>query len=171
MMFLSLDQVEPTTRAARPLEERFWNMVSKGAPNECWEWKGAIYTNGYASFSLKRNGRWRPTKASRVCYAITKGPMPAHLEVMHSCDNRICVNPAHLSLGTKSDNMQDAIRKGRKPTPVGKRNRTTCKLGHPFDAANTRYTPQGHRRCRICVRAALKRQRLIAAAIRARIAR
>jgi hypothetical protein len=90
----------------RTLEERFWAMVSK----DCWLWRGSIKPrNGYGHF---RDGK-KDFNAHRLAYELTYGPIPAGLEVMHTCDAPACVNPAHLKLGTHDENMQDCKRKGR----------------------------------------------------------
>lgn len=78
------------------------------APNGCWEFIGAI-SDGYGS--IRYNGRVH--KAHRVSWELEKGPIPSELCVLHSCDNTVCCNPAHLFLGTKKDNSDDMIAKGR----------------------------------------------------------
>jgi hypothetical protein len=96
----------------RPLEIRFWEKVARGSPDECWEWQGSRYRNGYGAIGI--GGRaGGPRGAHRVCWELTHGPIPAGLYVLHRCDNPPCVNPAHLFLGTQTTNMRDCSRKGR----------------------------------------------------------
>lgn len=94
-----------------PAEARFWPKVQKGANDECWLWKGAVQRDGYAHFThLKRT-----LTASRFSYELANGPIPAGMDILHSCDNPRCVNPAHLRPGTHFDNMQDKKARGRDP--------------------------------------------------------
>jgi hypothetical protein len=99
--------------AQEPLEKRFWKKVQKAEPNECWEWQGAISKNGYGV--IGHNGTNRG--AHRVSYEIHNGAVPAGMNVLHSCDNRSCVNPNHLRSGTQSENIKEAVDKGRKFVP------------------------------------------------------
>ena len=91
--------------------ERFWSKVSKGGPDECWNWLAWCDSGGYGSISTT-NGY---TSAHRVSWELHKGPIPKGMHVLHSCDNPPCINPLHLFLGTQMDNMKDCIAKGRMP--------------------------------------------------------
>ena len=83
--------------------------------DSCWLWSGAKETHGYglAYTGLKPDGRKDRHYAHRIAYVIAHGCVPAHLEVMHSCDVPRCVNPAHLSLGTHQQNITDREARGR----------------------------------------------------------
>lgn len=99
------------TRKPAPVEERFWRQVKK-TPG-CWEWTGRSKSNrGYGQIGMGGKGA-KQVLVHRFSYELHKGPIPEGLVVMHACDNPRCVNPDHLSVGTSSDNIQDAVRKGR----------------------------------------------------------
>ena len=89
--------------------DRFWSKVRKDG-SSCWEWTANKDRKGYGKFGLAG----RTVGAHRVAYMLTRGPLlDPKLCVCHHCDNPSCVNPAHLFLGTKSDNAHDMIQKGR----------------------------------------------------------
>jgi hypothetical protein len=90
------------------LPDRFWKKVVVGAENECWNWVGSI-VGGYGHFHAGPKVK----KAHRLSYENRWGTIPDGLIVMHSCDNRACVNPKHLVLGTIFDNNKDRDTKKR----------------------------------------------------------
>lgn len=115
---------QPTERSVqRPKPQKpfdyvsaFWAKVDQsGGGDACWPWIAKAKTNGgygLAWFDLGRG--LRVHVAHRVALFLTTGRrVPPGMDTLHSCDNRLCCNPAHLSIGTRKENMQDMARKGR----------------------------------------------------------
>ena len=94
-------------RPRLPLILRFMSKIR--IDERCWEWQGACDESGYGEIRM-RPGK---SKAHRVSYLLFKGAIPDGWCVLHHCDNPPCVNPRHLFLGTKQDNVIDMMNKGR----------------------------------------------------------
>lgn len=86
---------------------RFELQVSRGSG--CWEWTGAVTAQGYARYW--QDGRYHP--GHRISYQFVYGPIPRGLYACHHCDNRKCVRPDHIFVGTATDNNRDMWAKGR----------------------------------------------------------
>lgn len=110
----------------------------------CWEWQGHRNRLGYGEGCF-RNRQWM---AHRLAYVAAKGPFDPQLDVCHSCDNRWCVNPEHLWIGTMQQNILDCVAKGRH----NKATKTHCANGHEYTEESTYVCSRGFRQCRICVR-------------------
>jgi len=90
-----------------PFEIRFWRHVDKSG--DCWMWTAAKDHTGYGRFNIQQ----KTYAAHRLAWILTFGEIPTGLYACHKCDIRLCVNPAHLFLGTAKENTQDCIKKGR----------------------------------------------------------
>lgn len=105
----------------KPLSEKrlktFQDRILK--TSYCWIWKGTVNKRwGYGYF---RDGE-KLQRAHRVSWFITHGELPRDTHVLHKCDNRLCVNPEHLYLGTQKDNMGDRKRRGKYHDQKGEMN-------------------------------------------------
>lgn len=90
--------------------ERFLNKIEPMMDDRgCWEWTGALSKTGYGHLSIEG----KTVSAHRYSYILFCGVIPDNYFVMHQCDNRSCVNPGHLTVGTRQDNADDMCLKGR----------------------------------------------------------
>lgn len=152
------------------LINRFFKKVEK--TSTCWLWKAARHgANKYGVFwDGKRN-----KAAHRFSFEIHKGNIDQGKVVMHICDNPICVNPEHLTLGTQKENLYDAIKKGRLiPGLRGERDingkiqrKTVCLRGHDVSTPESVYINPNNpnkgkicRKCRTLMNSALYKKRI-----------
>lgn len=98
-----------------PVVENFWNKVDKGTG--CWLWTGTCPKPGYGVLMTGPRAQRIKHFAHRYSWELHFGPIPEGMYICHHCDNRRCVRPSHLFLGTPRDNVRDAMDKGRFRSP------------------------------------------------------
>lgn len=91
--------------------KRFWAKVNK--TETCWLWTASTGSNGYGQIMIEK----RPRRTHRVSWELTYGPIDDNISVLHKCDDRLCVNPEHLFLGSQAQNIADMVQKRRHYTP------------------------------------------------------
>ncbi len=111
---------EPPLRVTYPVDRdtimRHAKYFDRLSGDECWEWQGGKNHFGYGQIRYKSKERYSQDSigAHRLAWVINSHKsIPPKMVIMHTCDNRACVNPSHLKLGTQYDNIHDSIAKGR----------------------------------------------------------
>lgn len=107
---------EPTM----PLQERLYSKVKVNNKSGCWEWTGTK-RSGYGRLTIgsRVDGTRRSESAHRLSFSLKYGRIPPEYEICHICDNPACINPKHLFLGKRQDNVNDRERKGRNIVKIG----------------------------------------------------
>ncbi len=126
------------------VKDRFEEKILLIPFNECWEWGGNKYPNGYGRFTIKSKGRL----AHRISYGLYTGEIPDGLVLDHLCRNKGCVNPKHLEPVTSRENL---LRSEITMASMA-RKKTHCYKGHEFSKENTSKYSNGSRRCKQCQR-------------------
>lgn len=153
---------QPPTLISQALKDKFMAKVHKAGPTNpnfpelgpCWIWAGSKDGAGYGRSYLGK----RSERAHRFSYRIHHGDIPEGYDCCHRCDNPSCVNPSHLFAGTRRDNMQDAIRKGRKLY----HKKRFCKRGHDLEITSVLRTGGNglpFRSCQECRRLRVEAER------------
>jgi hypothetical protein len=91
----------------------FHDRYAAEALTGCWLWTHSFSEDGYGKMPRKVEGE---RAAHRISWRLARGAIPEGLHVLHKCDNRACVNPDHLYLGTNTENIGDMIRRKRHRT-------------------------------------------------------
>lgn len=126
-------------RFSSTIVKRFWIKVNKKTANECWDWTGCLGDKGYGSIN---KGFWHGgnERAHRLSWIIHYGYISKELQVLHTCDNRKCVNPHHLYLGTNADNVRDRVMRGREGDRSGEKNGRSKLTQKEVDYIRKNYT-------------------------------
>ncbi len=108
---MTQSKIEYSERESEKIIQRFMENVDVfQSPENCWEWQGPMLWNGYGKMDVCA----KMHRAHRISYVIHNGEeIPDGMVIMHTCDNRRCVNPLHLKLGTQIENLADCKKKGR----------------------------------------------------------
>ncbi len=120
---------------------KFFNRASIAGGDECWEWKGARHGQGYGAITMRRAGRKTNLLAHRVAKGLALGrDLTSEENLHHTCADRLCVNPRHLLIVSRSEHKSDYDRL------------THCKRGHEFTPENTKIVKGSQQVCLICRR-------------------
>ena len=137
--------MRPIPELSEHFIERFYERLEPRG--DCLVWTGYCDKKGYGQVGLgPRKSGTRLTH--RIAFYLRHGPIPERMSICHTCDNPPCCNPAHLFLGTLTDNNRDMCKKGRH----GHAKRTHCRRGHEYTKENLYLNPNGTkgRQCRVC---------------------
>lgn len=127
--------------------ERFWNRVAFNGPlfegTHCWLWTHTTTSDGYGTTAVNS----LPRLAHLSAYIMAFGPIKKKMQCHHRCENKQCVNPAHMKILTPKEHSD--FHRQKHPGRYGK---TYCKNGHEYTAENSGYHNNGCRFCRECAK-------------------
>lgn len=126
------------------LQNRILIRVQKDMSTGCWNWTGYTHQDGYGKMSYKK---YRSISVHRLSHLAFKGEYGDSINTLHKCDNRRCVNPDHLYLGTQKQNARDMVDRKRHFTAF-EAEKKNCINGHPLNEK---------RKCPICVEVSRKK--------------
>lgn len=107
-------------KCAMPIEERLKRNMRVNPVSGCWEWQGCKRSGyGHTIVGSRTDGTRHSERAHRLAYMVWNGEIPRGYDVCHKCDNPACINPNHLFVGTRQDNVDDRERKGRNVIKIG----------------------------------------------------
>lgn len=125
----------------KTLKERLLDRTELDAETGCWVFQGAVNSKGYTCIS--KDGK--NYLAHRISYELHREPIPADMTIDHLCRNKRCVNPEHLEVVTRGENIRRS--------PASGIHKTHCMHGHEFTEKNTLIKRNGSRNCRECLNA------------------
>lgn len=134
--------------SADHLKNRLFNGISVNNSTGCWEWNKTKNNHGYGQLTVNKKTAF----AHRLSYELFNGEIPNGSQVLHKCDNPSCINPAHLSIGTASDNMRDCYNRGRsklKPNSMPGTQNPSAKLNATDVLEIRKLLKNGHRQHKI----------------------
>ena len=117
--------------------------------NGCWEWQGSK-SRGYGKLTFNKKVLW----AHRAAWIEKFGDISKGMCVCHKCDNKACINPDHLFLGSQKDNIRDAAKKDRLDRKL-----THCPKGHLYEESNVYLSRGKYKVCKICRNESKKKYR------------
>jgi len=149
----------PRFQTEKARELWFWDKVALTSnPDKCWEWQGSLNDSGYGNTSFKCKG----IKAHRLAWFYVSGSHSTK-HILHSCDNRKCVNPKHLREGVQADNSRDMVDRRRH----FRHSQKQCIHGHDWTSSESiKVRMRRGRSERICVECSRRRSRDYARRIR-----